>query len=100
MIRCTNVNRISLSKMHLTGIDLACSKVLSKLEEMLNKFTPGKLCDVSKDLHVWPDFHGNRSPLADPTLKGMISGLTLAHSRDDLAVVYLATIQALAVRQI
>ncbi|KAG8036249.1 hypothetical protein G9C98_004829 [Cotesia typhae] len=31
---------------------------------------------LTKDLHVWPDFHGNRSPLADPTLLGMISGLS------------------------
>jgi len=27
---------------------------------------------LTKDMHVWPDFHGNRSPLADPTLKGMV----------------------------
>lgn len=27
---------------------------------------------LTKDIHVWPDFHGNRSPLADPTLKGMV----------------------------
>lgn len=28
---------------------------------------------LTVDLHVWPDFHGNRSPLADLTLKGMVS---------------------------
>lgn len=27
---------------------------------------------LTKDIHVWPDFHGNRSPLADPTLRGMV----------------------------
>ena len=27
---------------------------------------------LGSSLHVWPDFHGNRSPLADPTLKGMV----------------------------
>ena len=27
---------------------------------------------LAKDVHVWPDFHGNRSPLADPNLKGMV----------------------------
>ncbi|MEW4452993.1 FGGY-family carbohydrate kinase [Bremerella sp. JC817] len=51
---------------------------------------------LTKDLHVCPYFHGNRSPLADPTLHGMVSGLTLSATLDDLARLYLATIQAIA----
>lgn len=34
---------------------------------------PANLDQLTSSLHVWPDFHGNRSPLADPTLKGMVS---------------------------
>ncbi|MGZ0654250.1 FGGY-family carbohydrate kinase [Coraliomargarita sp. W4R72] len=69
--------------------------------EVLNN----KLTELAKDkpqhtltesLHVCPYFHGNRSPRANPNLVGMISGLHLSTTLDDLARLYLATIQAIA----
>jgi hypothetical protein len=30
---------------------------------------------LTEDFHVYPDFHGNRSPVADPTLKGMVTNI-------------------------
>lgn len=51
---------------------------------------------LTRDLHVFPDFHGNRSPRADPSLRGMVSGLRLSDTIDSLALLYLAAIQALA----
>lgn len=53
---------------------------------------------LTKDLHVWPDFHGNRSPLADPNMRGMITGLSVNSSEENLALLYLATLQALSVK--
>lgn len=66
----------------------------SHLSMMANSHSAVDL--LGSSLHVWPDFHGNRSPLADPTLKGMVIGLSLSQTLDDLALLYLATIQALA----
>ena len=50
----------------------------------------------SRDLHVLPDHHGNRSPRANPAARGQVSGLTLETGPDALARLYLATVQALA----
>jgi FGGY-family pentulose kinase len=47
-------------------------------------------------LYVLPDFHGNRSPLADPHAVGVISGLTLDSSFDSLARLYWRTAVAIA----
>ena len=33
------------------------------------------LSELTRELHIWPDYHGNRSPLADHTLKGMVNCL-------------------------
>ncbi|MBW4034273.1 MAG: FGGY-family carbohydrate kinase [Proteobacteria bacterium] len=54
------------------------------------------LAPLTADLHVLADFNGNRSPRADATLRGMISGLALSATPEDCARLYLATIQAVA----
>ncbi len=47
-------------------------------------------------LHVLPDFHGNRSPLADPHALGVISGLSLDASFDGLCRLYWRAAVAIA----
>ena len=47
-------------------------------------------------LHVLPDFHGNRSPLADPSALGVISGLTLDSDFDSLCRLYWRTCVGIA----
>lgn len=49
--------------------------------------------DQELDILVIPDFHGNRSPLADPNIRGSIHGLNLETTPDDL---FLGAIQGLA----
>ncbi len=66
---------------------------LARLAEAEGAARPSML---TAGLHVDPDFHGNRSPRADSSLRGMISGLSLSAGLDDLARLYLATLQALA----
>ncbi|MEI9938954.1 MAG: FGGY-family carbohydrate kinase [Pseudomonadota bacterium] len=66
---------------------------LDELARIDANAAPGTL---TRDLHVLPDHHGNRSPRADPSLRGMVSGLRLSASVDTLALEYLATVQAIA----
>jgi len=52
---------------------------------------------LTKDYHILGYLLGNRSPLADPTLKGIVAGLSLHDDNlDALAVRYLAALQTVA----
>jgi len=51
---------------------------------------------LTKDIHVLPYHHGNRSPRADAHARGMVLGLTLNQSVFEVARQYYATIQAIA----
>lgn len=51
---------------------------------------------LTRHLHVYPDHYGNRTPYADPYARGIVDGLTLDMSLESLALLYYATLQALA----
>ncbi len=51
---------------------------------------------LTKDIHVLPYFHGNRSPRANAHLTGTVTGLKMSQTMDDMALLYLATIQGIA----
>jgi ribulose kinase len=70
--------------------------IYALLNRKLDELSSGEQYALTRELHVFPDFHGNRSPRADPTLRGMVSGLKLTDSVESLALLYLATIQAIA----
>ncbi|KAJ0984228.1 hypothetical protein J5N97_002584 [Dioscorea zingiberensis] len=66
------------------------------LESMVHEMKVPFLSALTESIHVLPDFHGNRSPVADPKSKGTICGLTLDTSEKQLALLYLAAIQGIA----
>jgi len=68
----------------------------ARLDELHARDGSAFLGAMTRELHVLPDHHGNRSPRADPTLRGMVSGLKLTDSIDSLALLYLATVQSIA----
>jgi len=57
---------------------------------------PEDIAFLTQDIHMLPYFHGNRSPRANPTLTGTLTGLKLSRTPEDMALHYLATIQAIA----
>ncbi|MFO1039930.1 MAG: FGGY-family carbohydrate kinase [Geminicoccaceae bacterium] len=67
-------------------------RVVARIAEL--RRTEG--ASFAERLHVLPDFHGNRSPLADPHAVGVISGLTLDSSFDSLCRLYYRTAVAIA----
>ncbi|KAF5372004.1 hypothetical protein D9615_008106 [Tricholomella constricta] len=56
------------------------------------------LTELTKDLHMYPDFHGNRSPIADPRMRGSFVGLELDSGLNDLARKYNVTLEAIALQ--
>jgi FGGY-family pentulose kinase len=66
---------------------------LNRMANERNLDDPGML---TGNLHMLPYFHGNRSPRANPSLNGMVSGLKLSNTIDDLALLYLSAIQGVA----
>ncbi|KAK9877012.1 hypothetical protein WA026_016039 [Henosepilachna vigintioctopunctata] len=74
-------------------IQVYLTELLYDLAKMKNLKSPTFL---TQELNIWPDFHGNRSPIADSTLKGMVCGLTLSNDEEDLALLYMATVQSLS----
>jgi ribulose kinase len=74
-------------------------RLVPRLNELLHHMAARRALPLgllARDRHILPYFHGNRSPRADPQLRGMIAGLTLQEDIEDLAVTYLACLQALA----
>ncbi|WFD31309.1 hypothetical protein MSPP1_002343 [Malassezia sp. CBS 17886] len=60
--------------------------------------SPASYIWLVRHMHLYPDLYGNRSPLADPSLRGMLAGISLDTSRADLARRYVLTLEAIALQ--
>lgn len=67
-------------------------RIVHRIRELRLRFGE----DFAADLHVLPDFHGNRSPAGDPRARGVISGLSLDASFDGLCRLYWRTAVSIA----
>ena len=64
--------------------------------EILNDEVAKLGAEEMKNVHMLGYHHGNRSPRADPSLRGMVSGLSLADGLAEIAKMYLAAIESIA----
>ncbi|KAJ3987591.1 Pentulose kinase [Lentinula detonsa] len=78
------------------------SNIFSVLQDLLQKMKEENgvesLTELTKDMHFYPDLHGNRSPIADPRMRGSFVGLTLDDGLNDLARKYNVTLEAIALQ--
>jgi FGGY-family pentulose kinase len=86
-------------RMHASGGEPSAElhgRIIERIGELRAEATGEGLQDIAPGLHILPDFHGNRSPLADPHATGMIVGLTLDTSFDSLCRLYWRACVAIA----
>jgi len=94
---------------HLIGAHPACKQaveaargagleLLDYLERrVVSRFAhPGEAARLARDIHVLPEFLGNRSPYADPDSRAIVAGLDLDVDIDSLERLYVAGLCGLA----
>ncbi|XP_055335255.1 FGGY carbohydrate kinase domain-containing protein-like [Paramacrobiotus metropolitanus] len=85
---------VNLEKM---GMNDCYSLLNQRVKEIAKKDHMEDFGHLSDQLHIFPDFHGNRSPLSAPSIRGLITGLTLdGSSEHSLIRLYIAALQSLA----
>ncbi|KAH8918811.1 Pentulose kinase [Atractiella rhizophila] len=89
---------LEIAKFEQTDIYKVLEGELGRLLQANEKASGRKsfLTELTKEYHIYPDLHGNRSPLADPSMRGMLIGISLDKGLSDLALRYFATCEAIA----
>ncbi|GLB33245.1 putative FGGY family of carbohydrate kinases, C-terminal domain [Lyophyllum shimeji] len=86
---------VELGKEQQKNIHVVLQEILEKLR---TDYKVETLTELTKDLHMYPDLHGNRSPIADPRMRGSFVGLQLDSGLHDLARKYNVTLEAIALQ--
>ncbi|GAV52790.1 hypothetical protein ZYGR_0AI00720 [Zygosaccharomyces rouxii] len=68
----------------------------SRLEYLVNARKERSVVALAKHLFFYGDYHGNRSPIADNTMRAAIIGQSMDNSIDDLALQYLGACEFIA----
>lgn len=68
----------------------------ARLESLKGERNARSVVSLAKHLFFYGDYHGNRSPIADPRMKAAIVGQSMDTSVDDLAITYLAACEFIA----
>jgi ribulose kinase len=66
------------------------------LEDMRAQRQSPSIGYLARHIFFYGDKHGNRSPIADPNMRGAVVGLNLDSSVDDLALQYYAAMEFIA----
>lgn len=66
------------------------------LENLVSERNVRSVVSLAKHMFFYGDFHGNRSPIADPRMRASIIGQSMDSSINDLAVQYFAACEFIA----
>ncbi|ORY86790.1 hypothetical protein BCR37DRAFT_123748 [Protomyces lactucae-debilis] len=69
-----------------------------RLESIRAEVDAPSIAYLIRHTFLYPDYHGNRSPLADPDMRGVIVGLGMDADIDALATHYYAALEAIGMQ--
>ncbi|BFZ57257.1 hypothetical protein PYCC9005_004308 [Savitreella phatthalungensis] len=69
-----------------------------RLEQIRQDTHAPSIAYLIRHTFLYPDYHGNRSPLADPDMRGVIVGLGMDADIDALATHYYAALEAIGMQ--
>lgn len=68
----------------------------SRLEALAQQRNVRSVVALAKHLFFYGDYHGNRSPIADPSMRAAIIGQSMDNSIEDLCIMYLGACEFIA----